>query len=80
MNRTKEVFDSGFTLDDIFQESIDLNNLVLSNKSSETKYENILKFFSKNFKLRNVSKRIYCNKSDLNSKVKIIYNFYFSLL
>ena len=80
MNRTKEVFDSGFTLDDIFQESIDLNNLVLSNKSSETKYENILKFFSKNFKLRNVSKRMYYNKSDLNSKVKTIYNFYFSLL
>ncbi len=80
MNRTKEVFDSGFTLDDIFQESIDLNNLVLSNKSNETKYENILKFFSKNFKLRNVSKRMYYNKSDLNSKVKTIYNFYFSLL
>jgi hypothetical protein len=80
MNRTKEVFDSGFTLDDIFQESIDLNNLVLSNKSNETKYENILKFFSNNFKLRNVSKRIYYNKSDLNSKVKTIYNFYFSLL
>ena len=80
MNRTKEVFDSGFTLDDIFQESIDLNNLVLTNKSNETKYENILKFFSNNFKLRNDSKRIYCNKSDLNSKVKFIYNFYFSLL
>ena len=80
MNRTKEVFDSGFTLDDIFQESIDLNNLVLTNKSNETKYENILKFFSNNFKLRNDSKRIYCNKSDLNSKVKTIYNFYFSLL
>ena len=80
MNRTKEVFDSGFTLDDIFQESIDLNNLVLTNKSNETKYENIFKFFSNNFKLRNDSKRIYCNKSDLNSKVKIIYNFYFSLL
>ena len=48
MNRTKEVFDSGFTLDDIFQESIDLNNLVLTNKSNETKYENILKFFSNN--------------------------------
>ena len=62
MNRTKEVFDSGFTLDDIFQESIDLNNLVLTNKSNETKYENILKFFSNNFKLRNDSKRIYCNK------------------
>ena len=75
MNRTKEVFDSGFTLDDIFQESIDLNNLISSKKSTGTKYENIQKFFKKNLKLRNVSKRIYWNSADINTKVKKLFNF-----
>ena len=52
MNRTKEVFDSGFTLDDIFTESLNLNNLVSSNKSKDSKIDNIQKFFRKNLKLR----------------------------
>jgi len=69
MNRTKEVFDSGFTLDDIFQDSININNLVISNKSNVSNYDNIQKFFRKNLKLRNVSKRIYWNRAD--SKVNV---------
>lgn len=47
MNRTKEVFDSGFTLDDIFQDSININNLIISNKSNVSNYDNIQKFFRK---------------------------------
>ena len=81
MNRTKEVFDSGFTLDDIFTESLNLNNLVSSNKSEDinswktrlykdSKIDNIQKFFRKNLKLRNVSKRIYWNRVDSNINVK----------
>jgi hypothetical protein len=70
MNRTKEVFDSGFTLDDIFTESLNLNNLVSSNKSKDSKIDNIQKFFRKNLKLRNVSKRIYWNRVDSNINVK----------
>jgi hypothetical protein len=70
MNRTKEVFDSGFTLDDIFTESLNLNNLVSSNKSKDSKTDNIQKFFRKNLKLRNVSKRIYWNRVDSNINVK----------
>ena len=70
MNRTKEVFDSGFTLDDIFTESLNLNNLVSSNKCKDSKIDNIQKFFRKNLKLRNVSKRIYWNRVDSNINVK----------
>lgn len=70
MNRTKEVFDSGFTLDDIFTESLNLNNLVSSNKSKDSKINNVQKFFRKNLKLRNVSKRIYWNRVDSNINVK----------
>ncbi len=70
MNRTKEVFDSGFTLDDIFQDSININNLVTSNKSNVSNYDNIQKFFRKNLKLRNVSKRIYWNRADSKVNVK----------
>ena len=70
MNQTKEVFDSGFTLDDIFTESLNLNNLVSSNKSKDSKIDNIQKFFRKNLKLRNVSKRIYWNRVDSNINVK----------
>ena len=70
MNRTKEVFDSGFTLDDIFQDSININNLIISNKSNVSNYDNIQKFFRKNLKLRNVSKRIYWNRVDSNINVK----------
>ena len=69
MNRTKEVFDSGFTLDDIFQDSININNLIISNKSNVSNCDNIQKFFRKNLKLRNVSKRIYWNRAD--SKVNV---------
>ena len=70
MNRTKEVFDSGFTLDDIFQDSININNLIISNKSNVSNYDNIQKFFRKNLKLRNVSKRIYWNRADSKVNVK----------
>ena len=59
MNKTKEVFENGFTLDNIFQENIDLNNLILSNKSLGTKYEKIQLFFHQNLKIRNISKKIY---------------------
>lgn len=69
MNKTKEVFENGFTLDNIFQENIDLNNLILSNKSLGTKYEKIQLFFHQNLKIRNISKKIYWNLADLNSQV-----------
>ncbi len=63
MNRTKEIFDSGFTIDDIFHESYNLNNVFLIKKTSSTKKENVKKFFLKNIKLRNVSKGIYWNRN-----------------
>lgn len=69
MNKTKEVLENGFTLDNIFQENIDLNNLILSNKSLGTKYEKIQLFFHQNLKIRNISKKIYWNLADLNSQV-----------
>ena len=63
MNRTKEIFDSGFTIDDIFHESYNLNNVFSIKKTSSTKKENVKKFFLKNIKLRNVSKGIYWNRN-----------------
>lgn len=63
MNRTKEIFDSGFTIDDIFHESCNLNNVISIKKTSSTKKENVKKFFLKNLKLRNVSKGIYWNRN-----------------
>ena len=63
MNRTKEIFDSGFTIDDIFHESYNLNNVFSIKKTSSTKKENVKKFFLKNLKLRNVSKGIYWNRN-----------------
>ncbi len=69
MNKTKEVLENGFTLDNIFQENIDLNNLILSNKSLGTKYEKIQLFFHQNLKIRNISKKIYWNLADLNTQV-----------
>ena len=63
MNRTKEIFDSGFTIDDIFHESYNLNNVFSIKRTSSTKKENVKKFFLKNIKLRNVSKGIYWNRN-----------------
>ncbi len=74
MNRTKEIFDSGFTIDDIFHESYNLNNVFLIKKTSSTKKENVKKFFLKNIKLRNVSKGIYWirNRNDYYVDVRFL--------
>ena len=74
MNRTKEIFDSGFTIDDIFHESYNLNNVFSIKKTSSTKKENVKKFFFKNIKLRNVSKGIYWirNRNDYYVDVRFL--------
>ena len=74
MNRTKELFDSGFTIDDIFHESYNLNNVFSIKKTSSTKKENVKKFFLKNIKLRNVSKGIYWirNRNDYYVDVRFL--------
>ena len=72
MNRTKEIFDSGFTIDDIFFESDKLNNDISIKKTSSTKKENVKKFFLKNIKLRNVSKGIYWYRNNHYVDVRIL--------
>ena len=72
MNRTKEIFDSGFTIDDIFLESDKLNNDISIKKTSSTKKEIVKKFFLKNLKLRNVSKGIYWYRNNDYVDVRIL--------
>ena len=73
MNRTKEIFDSGFTIDDIFLESDKLNNDISIKKTSSTKKESVKKFFLKSLKLRNVSKGIYWNRNRNDNYVDVSF-------
>ena len=73
MNRTKEIFDSGFTIDDIFLESDKLNNDISIKKTSSTKKESVKKFILKSIKLRNVSKGIYWNRNRNDNYVDVSF-------
>ena len=72
MNRTKEIFDSGFNIDDFFHESVNQNNCISIKKISSTKKEIVKKFFLKNLKLRNVSKGIYWYRNNEYVDVRIL--------
>ena len=74
MNKAKEVCgDSVFTLDELMQESVEMNNF-LKRKTNQTShndnyYENMHKFFSHSIKLRNASKNICWEKSNISNNV-----------
>ena len=77
MNKPKEANDNTFTLDDLIQESLEMNNFLKgkTNKPShdENYYENLSKFFSHNIKLRNASKNICWEQSNSPNNVRKNY-------
>ena len=73
MNKQKEVYDSAFTLDELIQESVEINNF-LKGKTNKPYHEdiyfdNLNKFFSRAIKLRNASKNICWEKSNSSNNV-----------
>ncbi len=68
MNKAKEVCDSAFTLDDLIQESVEMNNFLKGKTNqpyhSDNYLENMNKFFSRPIKLRNAIKNICWERSN----------------
>lgn len=77
MNKQKEICESAFTLDDLIQESIEMNNFLKgkTNQSShdENYYENLTKFFSRPIKLQNAEKNICWEVANSSNNVSEIY-------
>ena len=74
MDKEKEIDNNIFTLDDLFQQSVDINNF-LKGKINQTNHEstneeNITLFFSQRIKLRNASKNEYWEKSNSPDNVR----------
>ena len=65
--KKKNICDSGFTLDDLIQESVEINNFLKGKTSKQYQedniYENLSKFFSRSVKLRNATKNTCWEKS-----------------
>ncbi len=77
MNKQKEICDSVFTLDDLIQESLEINNF-LKGKTNQPSYddnyyENLTKFFSNPIKLRNAEKNICWEIANSSNNVSIIH-------
>ncbi len=77
MIKAKEICDSVFTLDDLIQESLEMNNFLKGKTNQpfheENYYENLSKFFSHNIKLRNASKNICWEQSNSPNNVRKNY-------
>ena len=77
MNKPKEANDNTFTLDDLIQESLEMNNFLKgkTNKPSHEKnyFENLSKYFSRPIKLLNSSKNKCWEKSNSSNNVRKIY-------
>jgi hypothetical protein len=65
--KKKNICDSGFTLDDLIQESVEINNFLKGKTNKQYQedniYENLSKFFSRSVKLRNATKNTCWEKS-----------------
>ena len=74
MKKYKEICDSAFTLDDLIQESMDMNNFLKGKTNQpfrdENYYESLSKFFSRSIKLRNTSKNICWEKGNSPNNVR----------
>ena len=78
MNKPKEICDSAFTLDDLIQESVEMNNF-LKGKTNQSyhngnHFENLSRFFTNEMKLRNAKKNICWEKSNLQNSVRMFLN------
>lgn len=74
MLRNKNTFDISVFSGDLFQDSIDINSLFMS-ESNHFPMEVIHKFFQKSFKLRNVSKQGYWERKRTRSSVRYKYSY-----
>ena len=73
MNKPKEINDNTFTLDDLIQESLEMNNFLKGKTNNPSHYfENSSKFFSRPIKLRNSSKNICWEKNNSSNNVRKI--------
>ena len=75
MEKQKEIYDNSvFTLEELIQESVDMNNFLKGKTKQyfieENYYENLNKFFAKNIKLRNASKNICWEKNNSPNNVR----------
>ena len=65
--KKKNICDSGFTLDDLIQESVEINNFLKGKTNKQYQedniYQNLSKFFSRSVKLRNATKNTCWEKS-----------------
>ena len=77
MKKPKETGDSAFTLDDLIQESVEMNNFLKGKTNQpfheENNLDNLSKFFSCEIKLRNASKNNCWEKSNSSNNVSSIY-------
>ena len=64
MNPKKTVYDSAFTLDDLIQEEININNFI-KEKINSSNFGNLNNFFSKSFSLNHADKNIFWDRTHL---------------
>ena len=71
-SKQKESSESAFTLDELIQESIEMNNFLKKKIDFPIpNTQSLNKFFSKKIKLHNCSKRNYWERSSSQSNVSI---------
>ena len=78
--KQKEPSDSIFTLDDLIQESIEMNNFLKQKISSTSpNYQSLTNFFSQKIKLHNSFKKIFWERNTSQENVIIYFITYLDL-
>ena len=72
--KQKEQSDSVFTLDDLIQESIEMNNFLKKKMESShiSNTQSLNKFFFRKIKLQNASRKVLWERNSLEQNVRII--------
>ena len=72
--KQKEPSDSIFTLDDLIQESIEMNNFLKQKISTSNRdYLSLTNFFSQKIKLHNTTKKNYWERNESQVNVTIYF-------
>ena len=66
MSHKINVYDSGFTLDDLIQEEININNFI-KGKTNPSNFNSLNNFFSKSFSLKHADKNIFWDRTNLQN-------------
>lgn len=79
--KQKEPSDSIFTLDDLIQESIEMNNFLKQKMSSPTSpdYLSLTNFFSQKIKLHNTTKKNFWDRNTSQENVTLYHIIYLDL-